>query len=451
MNTRLVLWGEIGTDRKALIALYLDEPTTKIHIYAFPKEEVSREVQDQLFSEWKNGGELAFPETALHWEIDANSDSILPEEVKVERVDLVLQSQHKWSKKLMSTKINQMLEDETRLLEEHANAVTEYDKTLWDKTKTQWEKIASYQKKNEITWEQTTVLKEKINSIFDALKALKRLNTENEDQANSAFVKQIQKRIEDLQSKLIYADQWKYIFDELKKTQNEIKDVNMRWAVKKKLYDSINQIFDDLRKYRTTETISKTQSRIVQLKQIMEGLKDSIARDTDNFKMQVEKMQHYTRGKLGVDDIKDRFNYITDRIKEKEKKADGIKDTIKQLEKEIEKEKLQQVEREEQRKKKEEEGAKKQQEVLVAELKVNTADIETKVDATEIESKVETENTEAIVETTPEIHKEAVVEEVQHTENEPMHNAEEHTEVQAELKDEVPAVQEETTIQKEAE
>lgn len=147
MNTRLVLWGEIGTDRKALIALYLEEAAAKIHIYAFPKDEVSKEIQDALFVEWKNGGDFSFPENAHHWEIDANSDSILPEEVKVERVDIVLQSQHKWGKKLMSSKINQLLTDEVKLLEEKTAVLAVYEQSAWEKAKAQWEKIASYQKK----------------------------------------------------------------------------------------------------------------------------------------------------------------------------------------------------------------------------------------------------------------------------------------------------------------
>jgi hypothetical protein len=362
MNTRLVLWGEIGTDRTALIAINLEEETAKIHIYAFPKEEVTKEIQDKLFVEWKNGGEYDFPETALHWEVDANNDTILPENVKVDRPEIVLQSQHKWSKKLMSSKINQLLEDETKLLEEKASLVSEYDQALWDKAKTQWEKIASYQKKNEITWEQTSALKEKINSVFDALKAVKRINSENDEQANAALVKNITKRIEDLQSKLIYADQWKFIFDELKKIQHELKDAAIKWNHKRNLYNQVNSIYDDLKKYRATEIITKTQTRISQLKQIFDGLKDSIERDNDNFKMQVEKMQHYTRGKIGEDEIKSRFNYIIERIDEKKKKADGIKQTIEQLKNDVAKEKQQQQEREQEKIKRDEELAAKQEE-----------------------------------------------------------------------------------------
>lgn len=61
------------------------------------------------------------------------------------------------------------------------------------------------------------------------MKAVKRINNENEDHANAALIKSYYKRVEDLQAKLIYNDQWKLIFDELKKIQAELKDINMRW------------------------------------------------------------------------------------------------------------------------------------------------------------------------------------------------------------------------------
>lgn len=432
MNTRLVLWGEIGTDRTALIAINLEEETAKIHIYAFPKEEVTKEIQDKLFVEWKNGGEYDFPETALHWEVDANNDTILPENVKVDRPEIVLQSQHKWSKKLMSSKINQLLEDETKLLEEKASLVSEYDQALWDKAKTQWEKIASYQKKNEITWEQTSALKEKINSVFDALKAVKRINSENDEQANAALVKNITKRIEDLQSKLIYADQWKFIFDELKKIQHELKDAAIKWNHKRNLYNQVNSIYDDLKKYRATEIITKTQTRITQLKQIFDGLKDSIERDNDNFKMQVEKMQHYTRGKIGEDEIKSRFNYIIERIDEKKKKADGIKQTIEQLKNDIAKEKQQQQEREQEKIKRDEELAAKQEEAKqkaaakkenaaqenAAETTVTTTGIaeetpENKIEDTAVNAIEETSENEAVA--VEEIAPETITEDITET------------------------------------
>ncbi|HOU46355.1 MAG TPA: hypothetical protein PLL99_01040 [Chitinophagales bacterium] len=397
MNTRLVLWGEIGTDRKALVALYLDEVAAKIHIYALPKEEVTKEIQDALFVEWKNGGEFSFPEDALHWEIDANSDSILPEEVKVDRVDIVLQSQHKWGKKLMSSKINQLLTDEVKLLEEKTAVLAEYEQAAWDRAKTQWEKIASYQKKNEISWEQTMVLKDKINTIFEALKAIKRINNENEDQANVALIKKYEKQIEELQSKLIYNDQWKYIFDELKKIQAELKDASLRWNHKRNIYNHINVVFDDLRKYRMTEVVSKTQDRILQLNKILKGLKDSIARDNESYQQQVEKMQHYTRGKLSVEELQQRFGNILERTKEKETKADGIQQTIVQLKAQIDKEKRQHEEREQQRLKKEQEELEKKHALeATKENEENTIPPVNTVSQMELEEKETKENVESI-------------------------------------------------------
>jgi len=397
MNTRLVLWGEIGTDRKALVALYLDEVAAKIHIYALPKEEVTKEIQDALFVEWKNGGEFSFPEDALHWEIDANSDSILPEEVKVDRVDIVLQSQHKWGKKLMSSKINQLLTDEVKLLEEKTAVLAEYEQAAWDRAKTQWEKIASYQKKNEISWEQTMVLKDKINTIFEALKAIKRINNENEDQANVALIKKYEKQIEELQSKLIYNDQWKYIFDELKKIQAELKDASLRWNHKRNIYNHINVVFDDLRKYRMTEVVSKTQDRILQLNKILKGLKDSIARDNESYQQQVEKMQHYTRGKLSVEELQQRFGNILERTKEKETKADGIQQTIVQLKAQIDKEKKQHEEREQQRLKKEQEELEKKHALEATKENIeNTIPPVNTVSQMELEEKETKENVESI-------------------------------------------------------
>jgi hypothetical protein len=293
----------------------------------------------------------------------------------------------------MSSKINQLLTDEVKLLEEKASVVAEYDQTLWDKAKAQWEKIASYQKKNEISWEQTSVLKDKINTVFEALKAVKRINSENDDQANAVLLKSYFKRIEDLQSKLIYNDQWKFIFDELKKIQAELKDANMRWNHKRSLYNQVNAIFDDLRKYRMTEVISKTKERITQLSKILDGLKDSIARDNESYQMQVEKMQHYTRNKLTPEELQKRFGFIIERTKEKETKAEGIKQTIAQLKADIEKEKKQQQEREEQRIKREQEEAAKQEEIEAKKL----AKKEELVDVVENVASETPVNTEEIV------------------------------------------------------
>lgn len=376
MQQRLVLWGEIGTDRKALIAIRLEEETARIHVHALPKETVSKTIQDAIVG-WKNGGDFEFPETAYSWVMDANQDKILPDDVRVEKPEMITQAQALWSKKLMSTRINQLLTEETALLTEKAEVATDFDQGIWDKAKQQWDKIAGYQKKGEISWEQTTVLKEKINNIFDSLKAVRRLHSEQDEQQAHVIFKQLENKIQDLQNKLIYPDEWKHIFGELKKTQEEIKNATMKWGQKRNLYDLVNGIFHDLRKYRSTEVINKTKSRITQLNKILDGLRDSIARDAENLKAQVEKMQHYTRGKLSEDEIKKSFSHITDRIRDKEKKAEGIKKTLHELKQDIDKEKKAQARKEEEQAKKAEKPREEENEEAMIE---SHADLEQSLD-----------------------------------------------------------------------
>ncbi|MCB0502619.1 MAG: hypothetical protein KDD32_08035, partial [Bacteroidetes bacterium] len=78
MQQHLVVWGDIGTDRKALITIELKEEIGKVIYHAFPQEMVTKLLQDELFSVWKNGGECTFPEDTLKWEIDSHEENWLP-------------------------------------------------------------------------------------------------------------------------------------------------------------------------------------------------------------------------------------------------------------------------------------------------------------------------------------------------------------------------------------
>lgn len=338
MQQRIVTWGEIGTDLKALITIELDEANANIIINAFPKEKVSKELQDAIFNEWKNGGNFQFPETTYQWTVDAQQDNILPNNIRVDRPILITEAQSLWSRKLMSAKLNQLLNEEVALLNQQLEGLKEFEQSLWDKAKTQWDKIADYQKKAEISWEQTTILKDKINLIFDSLKALKRINHEGDEEKTLQISKAFNKVIDELEDKLIYPDEWNNIFNELKKIQTNLKESPIKWSAKRKLQNKINDIYAALKKYRSTEFINKSKARIKQLNQILSGFKENIERDKENYKMQVEKMQHYTRGKLTEAELQERFSHLFDRIKSKEEKIKNISKTINDIERDIQKE-----------------------------------------------------------------------------------------------------------------
>lgn len=336
MQQHLVLWGDIGTDRKALLAIYLDEENHKVHVYAFPREIADKELQDNLFL-WKNGGNYDFPADAIHWELDANGESVLPEEVRVDKPEFITRAQEQWTKKLMSTRFYKVFHEEIDLLKQKMDANKEYQQELWDAAKLQWDKITTYRKNNDLTWEQTDSLKNNINTIFDTLKAIKRIDVEKTSEHTQKLFKSLIKKIDEQQARLIYNDEWNSIFDKLKNIQSEIKDATLRWEEKRKLFDKINDVFDTLRKYRKSEFVNRTKERITQLTKTIEGLQQSIDRDNENQNLQIEKLAIYTKGKLSVDEMKKRFNIITDKVSEKEQKIKNIQKTIQQLHKELQK------------------------------------------------------------------------------------------------------------------
>lgn len=336
MQQHLVLWGDIGTDRKALLAIYLDEEQHRVHVYAFPREIADKELQDQLFL-WKNGGDFIFPEDALHWELDANGESLLPEDVRVDKPEFITRAQEQWTKKLMGTRFYKVFHEEVNLLKQKMETTKEYQQSLWDEAKVQWDKISSYRKNNDLSWEQTDSLKNEINTIFDTLKAIKRIDTEKTSEHTQKLFKTLIKKIDEQQARLIYNDEWNSIFDKLKNIQGEIKEAALRWEEKRKLFDKINEVFDTLRKYRKSEFVNRTKERISQLSKTIEGLQQSIDRDKENQNLQIEKLSIYTKGKLSVDEMKKRFNIISDKVSEKEQKIKNIQKTIQQLQKELKK------------------------------------------------------------------------------------------------------------------
>jgi chromosome segregation ATPase len=336
MQQHLVLWGDIGTDRKALLAIYLDEENHKVHVYAFPREIANKELQDSLFL-WKNGGAYEFPADAIHWELDANGESVLPEDVRVDKPEFITRAQEQWTKKLMSTRFYKVFHEEIDLLKQKVEVNKEYQQELWDATKVLWDKISTYRKNNDLTWEQTDSLKNNINTIFDTLKAIKRIDVEKTSEHTQKLFKSLTKKIDEQQARLIYNDEWGGIFDKLKNIQSEIKDASLRWEEKRKLFDKINDVFDTLRKYRKSEFVNRTKERITQLTKTIEGLQQSIDRDKENQNLQIEKLALYTKGKLSVDEMKKRFNIITDKVSEKEQKIKNIQKTIQQLQKELQK------------------------------------------------------------------------------------------------------------------
>ena len=337
MLQHLVLWGSIGIDRKALLAIYLNEEEKEVVIHAFPKEEADKNLQDKLFA-WKNGAPFEFPESNLTWHIDANNESILPREIRVDKPEFIQRAQEDWGKLLMSGRIFKAAKEEIVLNKTLTTATKEYKQELWEKTKELWGKYSELLKNREITWEQSQLLKAEVDETFDILKAKKQQNNETEVRKQRELKKTFEKEMERLKSLLIYPKEWPAIHQGLKDIQGKIKDSELWAKYKKPLFDQGHEIYLSLKEYKKTQDVSHLKDRIEKLGAILKGLETTLDRDKKQLESQKDKLSHYIKNSNpknsqwgGLLDI------IQTRITEKEEKISGIKITISQLQKKLNK------------------------------------------------------------------------------------------------------------------
>src|SRR5450432_1870878 len=94
MKNKIVIWGTNELSEKVLIALELQADTNKVVLYTFPEAIASDDFVNKMMSEWRNGNEVPFPEGYFKLERELTvTDSLLPDNLKVERTDLIQRAQ----------------------------------------------------------------------------------------------------------------------------------------------------------------------------------------------------------------------------------------------------------------------------------------------------------------------------------------------------------------------
>lgn len=334
MQQHLLLWGDIGTDRKALLAIYLNEEEKEVVVHAFPKEQVDKKLNDELFA-WKNGAPFQFPESDLVWHVDAHSESILPREIRVDKPEFIQRAQLAWGKLLMSTRLFKVCKEEIVLHKTLVSSTPEYSQKLWDKTKDLWQKYSDMLKEKDLTWEQTELLKAEVNETFDMLKAAKTHKIQEEKAQNKAIIKNFEKVIEEQKAQLIYPEEWPNIHEQLRKIQADLKVSTLRIHEKKPLFEKIDEIYQSLKSYKKTQDVTHVKERLDKLSKILKGIETTLEKDKESLAFQQEKLVHYTKGKNSPSQFGGLLQIIQTRIDEKEAKVADIKKTMALLEKRL--------------------------------------------------------------------------------------------------------------------
>ena len=133
MKNKVVVWGTNADNEKVLIALELQAEANKVILYTFPEALAPEEFVNKMMGDWRDGKPVEFPEghTMLERELSV-TDSLLPDDLKVDRGDLIQRAQTEWHFAVLSAKLHMVYQQELAEFKEKVQALSAYDSKVLD-------------------------------------------------------------------------------------------------------------------------------------------------------------------------------------------------------------------------------------------------------------------------------------------------------------------------------
>lgn len=379
MRSRIVLWGRDGKDEKVLIGLELISAENMVHIHTFPEAQATEIFYNLMMNEWRNGKEVEFPEGHTQVERPLTvADSLLPEDLKVERTDVITRAQTEWHFVVLSSKLYQTYKTELEELKERIDALNEYKGGIWEELKGFWSKVQEQMRDRNLFREHSNHLREETNALFDKMKELRKsfdtqLRSQSEEIAAS-----FHSSLEELEGKIEKGLGLKPLFEDLKKLQNKFKEANLIGRDRNKLRKRIDKAFKIVKDKRFGGSGGSDDSKAGRMQRRYDGLvraiskmQSSIGRDRKDVEFE-ERRISTTDGQLEAQIRTAKLKMIKERINSKQEKLDEMLKIEVTLKDQIAKE----IERQEQAK-----AAAKAKEEAKAKIAAEVADNQAKMEA----------------------------------------------------------------------
>ena len=342
MKSKLVLWGSDANDVKILVALQLRPEDNKVDVWTFPVTSVTDEFSRNMLHEWRDGAEIAFPEGFTHLERDlAAADTLLPADIKVDKIDLVERAQTEWHFLVLSHKLDMQYHSELNDMKERIVKLEAYDQNIWDELKGFWDKVREQVTSRNLMREQADSLRDNINEQFTALKNLRSMVDDEFRQASQNNFELFAKRLGDLETRIREQINTSDIFEELKRLQTEFKEVQVARDLRFQIWDRIDGAFKAVKEKRFGSSYNSTfaggtfaeriQRRFDGLMSAIQKMEESISRDREELEQQVKKITSGTLGQLETQILEAKTKMIQTRVVSKEEKLAEMNQTKAEL------------------------------------------------------------------------------------------------------------------------
>lgn len=348
MRRKIVLWGSNEKDERILVALELLEKENLVNIYTFPQGLATEQFYKDMNEKWRDDKEVEFPDGFSKIERKLSvTDSLLPDEIKVEKTDIITLAQAEWHFVVLSSKLYELYKSELEEIKDKVETATNFEGGMWDDLKTFWGKVQDQVNERNLFREHGAALREKTNGLFDKLKELRKSLEVEAEAKSKEYMDIFVTEIKDIEDKIEKGLGISPLFDELKKVQAKLNDFQFTRKDRDKVWNKIDEAFKKLKEKRATgrpggsgqgagsEHLTNRYNGLVAAMQKMQKSIDMDKKDLEFETVRVEKSDGQLESMLRQAKI----NMINERIISKEEKIADMNKTKAELESKMDRDK----------------------------------------------------------------------------------------------------------------
>lgn len=345
MKTKLVLWGTNAQDERVLIALELRPKDNKVDVYTFPESVATEEFSQKMMNDWRNDAPLEFPEGFSKSERELTiTESLLPEDLKVERSDVILRAQTEWAFVVLSTKLSEAYQHELAEFKERVEKLESFDDELWAGLKNFWDKVQVQVRERNLFREHADMLRDHTNALFTRMKEMRNKLDEDFQRRSKDNMARFFGTLEEVENKIKEGLRLQPLFDKLKELQREFRDAEFTREHRSKVWERLDAAFKSAKGQREESNAGggggeaspgeRLQRRFDGLVSAIDKMEQSIRRDREELDFQNRRIAS-TDGQLEAQIRQAKIKMIEERIRSKEEKLHEMNTTRVDLEKRL--------------------------------------------------------------------------------------------------------------------